>query len=65
MREARFGDLVIYDVYGREVASLIDGYLSPGEHQIEWDAEGLPSGIYFARLSTSETNSVMKLLMIK
>ena len=63
--EAGKVSLVIYDVTGREVASLVNGHLSPGEHQAVWNAEGFSSGIYFARSDNGKMRMTQKLLLIK
>jgi N-acetylneuraminic acid mutarotase len=42
--------LKIYDVRGREMATLLEGKINPGEHELFWRAEGLASGVYFYRL---------------
>lgn len=42
--------LKIYDVLGREISTLVSGSLSAGTHTVDWNAEGLPGGIYFYRL---------------
>jgi hypothetical protein len=44
--------LAVYDATGREVARLADGYVQAGEHTATFDAAGLPSGVYFYRLTT-------------
>ena len=44
--------LAVYDVLGREVAVLVDGAVEAGTHTAEFDAAGLPSGLYLYRLST-------------
>lgn len=54
--------LVIYDVSGREVATLVDQYLQPGEYHVTWDATGFPSGLYYCRLTSgvwSRTNRMV------
>src|SRR6185436_18375459 len=38
--------LKIYDVLGREVASLVDGKQSPGNYSVTWNASGVSSGVY-------------------
>lgn len=45
-----FVDLRVYDVLGREVATLVDAEQSPGRHQVMFDAANLTSGVYFCRL---------------
>ena len=42
--------LRIYDLLGREVATLVNGQLTPGNHTVNFIESGLSSGIYFARL---------------
>src|SRR5262249_38297139 len=39
--------LIISDALGREVATLIDGVLRPGQYRASWDAGNFPSGTYF------------------
>jgi hypothetical protein len=65
--------LKIYDISGREIASIINGQLSMGKYQTMWEAEGMPSGIYFARLSAISCqlsacggqSAVRKLVLLK
>jgi len=57
--------LSVYDLVGREVARLVDGYQSAGEHNISWNAENQPTGFYIARLSTPLGNRDVKLLLMK
>jgi hypothetical protein len=45
--------LVIYDVLGREVANLADGYHEAGYHSATWNPEVLSSGVYFARFTVT------------
>jgi hypothetical protein len=66
LREASFVNLSIYDISGREVASIVNGQRSMGAHQVVWDAEGLPSGIYFVKLKVDNGwSSVRKMLLLK
>ena len=44
-------DLRVYDVLGREVARLMDGFLTAGTHKLAWNASGFPGGVYVYRLS--------------
>ncbi|MFB0517052.1 MAG: T9SS type A sorting domain-containing protein [Candidatus Neomarinimicrobiota bacterium] len=62
--------LMVYDLLGREVARLVDGYMEPGYHQTQWngrnvDGYELPSGIYIARLTTPEYSKAVKMLLLK
>jgi len=42
--------LIIYDVLGREVATLVNEKLMPGTYEADWDGTNYPSGIYFYKL---------------
>ena len=55
----------IFDVTGREVSILHDGYSAPGVNDIVWTADGVSSGTYFAVLTDGVNQSVQRLLYIK
>ena len=57
--------LVVYDVNGREAATLVDGLLPAGMHEVEFNASGLASGIYFYRLSAPGFTMVKKMVLVK
>lgn len=57
--------LRVFDPAGRQVATLVDGELPAGEHTVEWDATGLPSGVYVYSLSASGRTGSMKMLLLK
>ncbi|MFC1547896.1 T9SS type A sorting domain-containing protein, partial [Candidatus Neomarinimicrobiota bacterium] len=57
--------LAIYDLLGREVATLVDDVIQPGSHDVAWDAGSQPSGIYLARLVTPGYSKTIKLLLLK
>jgi len=57
--------LKVYDVMGREVATLVDDDYEAGAHEIVWDASGQASGVYFYRISAEDFTSVRKLLLMK
>ncbi len=53
----------VFDVLGREVAVLVDGLKPAGRHTVAWDAAGMPSGVYFARLNTGRSTRIAKMLL--
>ena len=57
--------LKVYDLFGREVATLVNGVRAAGTHQEIFDARGLASGVYFARLKTEAMSSTIKLVLMK
>lgn len=55
----------IYNVLGQEVRQLVSGYQNQGTHSLTWSANGLASGVYFCRLSTSDYLALRKLVLLK
>ncbi len=57
--------LKVYDVLGREVMTLVDGYQNVGVHSASFDGSNLSSGIYFYRITAPGINQVKKMILIK
>ncbi len=57
--------LTVYDILGREAATLYEGTGQAGEQAVTWDASGFPSGIYFARLESGERAETIKMVLLK
>jgi hypothetical protein len=57
--------LTIYDIRGREIATLINCDMVAGFHQILFDADPYAAGIYFYRLQTAEYENTRKMVLIK
>ena len=55
----------VYDVLGNEVATLVDEFRPAGSYVVNFDAEGLTSGIYFYKLQTSSFAETKKMILIK
>jgi hypothetical protein len=66
-RVADFGfvSLKVYDVLGREIATLINEKKQPGVYEVEFNASQLSSGIYFYKLQTENHSSVKKMIYLK
>jgi len=60
-----FVSLKVFDVLGREVATLVDGEKSAGVHTVSWDASRLSSGVFIYRLKVGDFNDVKKMLFMK
>ena len=57
--------LSVYDMSGRELATLANGSLMPGIHSFKWDASALSSGTYFYRLNVNGAQVVKQMQLIK
>ena len=57
--------LSIFDVSGQQVARLVDENQSAGWHSVQWNAAGLPSGVYFARLTAGSYAGVKQMMLVK
>jgi hypothetical protein len=65
IRDPRFVSLRIYDVLGREVATLVNGKKDAGAYSLEWNAADCPGGIYFCRLVAGTTTQTRKILLLR
>lgn len=57
--------LKIFDITGREIQVLVTGHLSLGKHNVDWDAQGLGSGVYFVRLEAGDYVKAQKIILLK
>jgi len=57
--------LKVFDVLGREVATLVNQRQNPGVYSATWDASLAASGIYFYKLSTEHSTLVRKMVLLK
>ena len=57
--------LLIYDILGREIKTLVDKVKSPGKYKISWNASGLADGIYLYSLKAGNYSETKKLVLLK
>ncbi len=57
--------LKVYDMLGREVATLFDGVAEPGEHSVTWEAGGLPGGVYYCRMTGSGGTDTRPMVLLR
>ncbi|MFC2092745.1 right-handed parallel beta-helix repeat-containing protein [Bacteroidota bacterium] len=57
--------LIIYNILGKEIKTLVNEKLSAGSYEVDWSASGNPSGVYFYKLVTEGFTNVKKMLLIK
>jgi 1,4-alpha-glucan branching enzyme len=60
-----FVSLTVYDLLGREVATLINERKQAGTYTQQWNAANLPSGVYFYRLKAGTYTETKKLVLLK
>ena len=60
-----FVTLKVYDLTGKEVASLVNEVKDAGYYTVQFDAKGLSSGTYFYKLSTDKFSDVKKMVVVK
>lgn len=62
---ASWAKLAVFDITGREVMMLINDRLPAGNHNVEFDAGKLPSGIYLIRLEAAQRTAFRKLALVR
>ncbi|RKZ31454.1 hypothetical protein DRQ36_02025 [bacterium] len=58
-------EIDIFDITGKKVATVVNEQLKPGKYVATWDGSGMPSGIYFARMTSDNYNATKKLMLVK
>jgi len=57
--------LKVFDILGKEIATLINEKQSPGDYEIKFDAGKLSSGIYFYKLTAGDFSDVKSMILVK
>ncbi|MFC2093816.1 YCF48-related protein, partial [Bacteroidota bacterium] len=65
LKKSSHTKLIIYDILGKEVATLVDDKLNAGSYEVGWDASHYPSGVYFYRIIADDYVATKKMLFIK
>jgi hypothetical protein len=60
-----FVTIKVYDVVGREAASLVNENKEAGSYQVSFDGSRLSSGVYFCRMSSAAHSSLIKMIILK
>ena len=60
-----FVNLVVYDILGRKLATLVNEEKRSGYYEVKFDASDLPSGIYLCRLQAGDKISSIKMNLLK
>jgi hypothetical protein len=65
VKEAGLVTLTIFDILGRETATLINAEQQVGSYSVEFDGSGLPSGIYFYQIKVNNFADMKKMILMK
>lgn len=57
--------LSVYDALGKEIEQLVNEQLNPGSYEINWNASGYPSGVYFYTIKTDNYSDTKKMMLVK
>lgn len=63
--KSAFTKLTVYNMLGEEVSVLVNKELQTGNYEVDWDASGFASGVYFYRLSANDYIITKKMMLIK
>ena len=55
----------VYDVLGKEVATLVNEEKSVGSYEVDFDASSLSSGVYFYQLKSGSFMQIKKMILLK
>jgi len=58
-------ELSIYNLQGQKVVSLVSGRQPAGSYQVQWDATGFASGVYYYRIEAVEFQAVKKMILLR
>jgi hypothetical protein len=58
-------EIIVYDLLGHKLTTLVDEYRVAGTHQVAWDASGLPAGVYVYQLKTDDFVVSKKMKLIR
>jgi hypothetical protein len=64
-RHASSVRLIVYDILGREVTTLVNEVQQPGNYEVTFDASNLTSGMYFYYINVGEFRAVKKMILLK
>jgi hypothetical protein len=57
--------LAIFDLQGRRLTCLRDGFMTAGSHTEVWEPDGVPDGVYFVRITAGHQSAVQRVLLLE
>jgi len=58
-------NLAVFNIMSQKIATLVEGSMGAGNYHVSWNAEDLPSGIYFCRLTAGTTVLTRKMILLR
>ena len=65
LNESGHVNVMVYNVLGQVVSTLVNGHMDAGYHSIEWNAKNMPSGMYLVKVHAGENIQTQKLMLLK
>ena len=65
LRVSSYAKLVVYNIMGKEISTLVNEKQNPGTYQVDFDGNGLPGGIYFYRLTAGGYTETKSMILLK
>ena len=62
---AQFVTLKIYDMLGKEIATLVNEKLNAGSYKVNWNASAISSGVYYYRITAGNFVETKKMILLK
>jgi hypothetical protein len=63
--KSSFAKLVVYDMLGRELETILNEHLNAGTYEADWDASKFTSGVYYYKLTSGDYTETKKMILIK
>jgi hypothetical protein len=64
LAQAGYVSLRVFNLAGQEIVTLFDGKQNAGEHRIQWQAQGVSSGVYFYQLRAGDHVEIKKMILV-
>ena len=57
--------ITVYDINGREIVELVNGYVTEGYHSVKFEGANLASGTYFYRMTATDFSMTKRFMLLK
>ena len=62
--KSEFVRLEVYDIIGQKIETLINQQMQAGDHEIEFEAQNMPSGVYLYKIKAGEWTDMKKMVFL-